>query len=220
MKAILSIALAAVLATALAPRAGAQLGARSLEVEPFVGWMNFDNDLRVAAFNTTLSQAINVPLEDKVGFGARVAYNFTPSWGLEGTFNYVPNVGADLTDEQDALGFRSFDTNIYLAHANLNYNFLFNQSKLVPFLTAGGGLVNFNPDNDDQIGNDSNTDGLVNFGGGLKLFLTETVGIRGDVRDHLIFHSIPNQDPDEPGDEKDAETTSNLEFSGGITFNF
>ena len=60
----------------------------------------------------------------------------------------------------------------------------------------------------------------VNAGGGLKLFLTQTVALRGDVRHHWIFASTPNQDIDEPGDERDAETTSNWEFSGGLSLNF
>jgi OOP family OmpA-OmpF porin len=195
--------LALVLAVGVARPAAAQLGARSVEVEPFVGVMTFDNDLG---------------LDNHVGFGGRLAYNFTDSWALEGTFDYLPNVKPDTGSE--AIDDLLPETAVYLAHGNLVYNFLLNQSRLVPFVTAGGGIANFNPDNNDNIGNDSETDGEVNAGGGLKLFLTRTVALRGDARHHWIFASEPNQDPDQPNDERDAKTTSNWEFSGGLSFNF
>jgi OOP family OmpA-OmpF porin len=143
----------------------------------------------------------------------------TDNWGLEGTFNFIPNAELDLEgiDEDD---FDLPQTTVYLAHGNLVYNFLLNESRLVPFVTGGGGIANFNVDNDDEISEDSETDGEVNAGGGLKLFLSRTVALRGDVRHHWIFASEPNQDPDETDDEKDAESTSNWEFSGGLSLNF
>jgi OOP family OmpA-OmpF porin len=202
-KTLSSLFLLALVASTAAP-ARAQLGAHSLEVEPFVGVVTFDDFLN---------------LDDHVGFGGRLAYNMTDNWGLEGTFNFIPNANIDLGDiDEDDLDLPQ--TTVYLAHGNLVYNFVLNQSRLVPFLTAGGGIANFNVDNDDEISEDSETDGEVNAGGGLKLFLTQTVALRGDVRHHWIFASTPNQDLDEPGDERDAETTSNWEFSGGLSLNF
>lgn len=191
-------------ALAAAP-AAAQLGARSVEVQPFVGLVSFDDDIF---------------LDDGFGFGGRLGYNFTDSWALEGTFNFMPGVDADFGDDFDDVDDVFPETTVWLAHANLNYNFNLHESRLVPFLTAGGGFANFNTDNDDDIDEESSTDGEVNAGGGLKLFLSETVAVRGDVRNHWIFTSIPNEDPDEPDDEADAETTSNLELSGGVVFNF
>jgi OmpA-OmpF porin, OOP family len=188
---------------AVAP-AHAQLGARSLEVEPFVGIVTFDNFLN---------------LKDEVGFGGRVAYNFTDNWGLEGTFNFIPNAEIDLQGiDEDDLDLPQ--TTVYLAHGNLVYNFILNQARLVPFVTAGGGIANFNVDNDDDIAEESETDGEVNAGGGLKLFMSRTVALRADARHHWIFASRPNEDPGQTDDEKDAETTSNWEFSGGLSLNF
>lgn len=211
MKLLLSSLLGLFLLIGAARSAPAQLGARSLEVEPFVGVLSFDDEL----FGENLS------LESTLGFGGRLAYNFTENWALEGTFGLTPNAEPDFgdldDDEDDDVG---NETTVILAHGNLNYNFMLPNSKLVPFLTAGGGIANFNVDNDDQIEEESETDGLVNFGGGLKLFLSETIAVRGDIRDHLIFASRPNQDPGQPDDEEDSETTSNFEISGGVSFNF
>ncbi|MBA2565802.1 MAG: outer membrane beta-barrel domain-containing protein [Gemmatimonadetes bacterium] len=207
MRSVRSLLITATLLTLGAIPALAQLGARSVEVEPFVGWLSFDDDLLLAS---------------SIGFGGRLGYNLTDNWAIEGTFNYTPGAEFDLEgfddDVEDDLDIPQ--TTVMLAHANLNYNVLLNNSRLVPFLTAGGGIASFNVDNDDGIDEDSSTDGEVNAGGGLKLFLSETVALRGDLRNHWIFASVPNEDPDESGDEEDAVTTSNLELSGGVSFNF
>jgi OOP family OmpA-OmpF porin len=194
------------LVAGLAGSAHAQLGARSVEFEPYVGVLAFDNDLN---------------LDNQVGFGGRLTYNFTDNWGLEGSFNFIPNTDADIqgVDEED-LDFDLPQTTVYLAHGNLVYNLTLNQSRLVPFVTGGGGIANFNVDNDDDIAEDSETDGEVNAGGGLKLFLSNTVALRADARHHWIFATIPNEDPDQPQDEADHQSTSNWEFSGGLSLNF
>jgi OOP family OmpA-OmpF porin len=204
MKSALSMLVGVILFLGGSQPAFAQLGARSVEVQPFVGAVSYDDDLF---------------LDTSTGFGARLGYNFTDNWALEGNFNYTPGADFDVGDDFDS-DVQLPETTVILAHGNLNYNFLLNQSRLVPFLTAGGGIASFNVDNDDNIAEDSSTDGEVNAGGGLKLFLSETVAVRGDVRNHWIFASIPNEDPDEVDDEADAKTTSNLEFSGGVSFNF
>lgn len=205
MKFLSSFLLAvALLAGVTATRAEAQLGAGSWEVTPFVGNVSFDDDLF---------------LDNALGFGGRLAYNLTDTWGLEGSVSYT-NADFDFQDDFDDDDENLPQTAVMLAHANLNYNVPLNNSALVPYLTAGGGLANFNVDNDDNIDEESETDGEVNAGGGLKLFLSETIAVRGDVRNHWIFASTRNLDPDEPDDERDAQTTSNLEFSGGVTFNF
>lgn len=204
MKLLASSFVALALLTGAVRPAAAQLGARSIEVQPFVGSLSFDDD---------------VALDNTLGFGGRLAYNFTDTWALEGTLNYTPNAESDRDRDLDRLDLdRLSETSLLLAHGNLNYNILLNNSRLVPFLTAGGGLARFDVD-DGPLGG-SSTDGEVNAGGGFKLFLTETVAARGDIRNHWIFTSVPNRDPDEPGDEADAETTSNLELSAGVSFNF
>ncbi len=204
MRKVLSTLFLLALAVGVTAPARAQLGARSVEVEPFVGVMTFDDFLN---------------LDDQVGFGGRLTYNLSDNWGLEGTFNFIPNAGLDLQGiDDDELDLP--ETTVYLAHGNLVYNFNLNQSRLVPFVTAGGGVANFNVNNNDSISEDSETDGEVNAGGGLKLFLSRTVALRADARHHWIFASEPNQDPDQTDDQKDAETTSNWEFSGGLSLNF
>jgi OOP family OmpA-OmpF porin len=204
MRVLASLLFGLVLAAGVARPALAQLGARSVEVEPFVGVMTFDNDLNLA---------------DHVGFGGRLGYNFTDNWALEGSFNFVPHAEADI-EGFDEDGLNLPETTVWLANGNLLYSFLLNQSRLVPFVTAGGGVANFNVDNDDNIAEDSETDGEVNAGGGLKLFLSRTVALRADARHHWIFAAKPNEDVDQPEDEADHESTSNWEFAGGLSFNF
>jgi len=71
--------------------------------------------------------------------------------------------------------------------------------KLVPYLAAGAGGIIFNPE-----GKNSDHDLAVNYGGGLKYFLSENLALRGDVRHVVSFEDIQ----------------SNLLFTVGLTFSF
>ncbi len=119
--------------------------------------------------------------------GVDVARNLKQgNWGVEGSF------GLALGDN-----FKG-----YLVHGNGVYNFeVASWEKVVPFLTAGVGIHSFSPD-----AGDGTTDLAINFGGGAKIFMTERLALRGDVRDNVIFF--------------DNNTTHNLSLSGGLTWFF
>jgi len=103
----------------------------------------------------------NQHVETSPVFGFRLGYNLTDNWALEGVVDYLK---ADLEG----------GGNIEMLRygGDILYNFM-PKSSLVPYLAAGFG--GFNIDN-------SKTRGIVNYGGGLKWFLSDNFALRADVR--------------------------------------
>jgi len=111
----------------------------------------------------------NQNLDNGSTFGLTGGYSFDKILGAEAAFHYI-------NSESDSGG---GDVNGFLYRLDGLYHFM-PEKRLVPYLAAGIGGITLDPDSG---GND--TDFLVNYGGGLKYFLTERLVLRGDVR-HLI----------------------------------
>lgn len=129
--------------------------AGAFSVSPMVGWYLFDD-----------RQDIDCgPL---VGLG--LGYNFTKNWGAELMMDYI---------HADEEGHGNDTVHGYLGHVDALYHFM-PEGKLVPYVAAGFGAIhlNDNPNGDD-------TQGLFNYGAGLKYFITDSIAIRGDIR-HII----------------------------------
>lgn len=94
-------------------------------------------------------------------FGLRLGYNLTDNWALEGVVDYLK---ADLEGGGDIEMLRY--------GGDLLYNFM-PKSSLVPYLAVGFGGFTID---------DSKTRGIVNYGGGVKWFMTDNVALRADVR--------------------------------------
>ncbi|MDA8124261.1 MAG: OmpA family protein [Deltaproteobacteria bacterium] len=157
-KSVLSIAMLLLLATATA--AGAEVKAGSYSVTPFVGGYLFEG---------------NQDLKHAPVYGLRGGYNFTPNWGVEGVFDYVATKDKVLAGEPrvDAYG---------LGIEGL-YHFM-PQSRLVPFVALGTGWQRLS-------GSDGFNDRnrlFVDYGAGLKYFLTDALALRADVRHVLPFN--------------------------------
>lgn len=103
-------------------------------------------------------------LKNSYSLGLRLGYAFDRHFESEMSFDFVPT---------DSPGAR---TNFYLYGLNLNYNPL-TELIFVPYLTAGAGAATFAP-----LTTSSNTDGMVNYGGGLRIFLFPNFALRLDAR--------------------------------------
>lgn len=144
--------------------------------------------------------------------GGRVAYNMANGVGIEGAFDWTQqNVGEG--------GGEDFTVTGYLYNVSLTYTFP-SPSQLHFFVSGGVGAATFSPDDDlEELGLESSTDLAVPVGGGVKWFNRTndpTWGIRGDVKDHIVFGG----DEEVGGIEIEGETTHNFEFTGGISFFF
>jgi OmpA-OmpF porin, OOP family len=105
--------------------------------------------------------------KDDMAFGLSLGYNYTEHWATEFTLNYV----ATEADEGN-----QGDVDVTIFRWDVLHHF-FPESPVVPYLAAGLGGLNTNPD----VGS-TDLDFMVNWGGGLKYFFAENVALRADVR--------------------------------------
>lgn len=131
-------------------------------------------------------------LEDSPVFGLAVGYNLTERWAIEGAASYI--AGEVTPGSED-------NVDIYALSLNALFHFRPNRA-LVPYAAIGFGGLSMHP------GGDSVERGLVNYGFGLKYFLTDDLALRADVR-----HILVRGDLDQTGD-----TFNNLSYTVGLTF--
>lgn len=130
----------------------------------------------------------NQDLKDKPAYGIGVGYNLDKQWGAEAVFNFIDT-------ESDV---NHGDVKAYLYRLDGLYHFSMDDV-LVPYLAAGIGGITFDRDR-----GSNNNDPLVNYGAGLKYFITDTIALRGDIRHVISFDS----------------THHNLLYTIGLTFFF
>ncbi|MEK6655629.1 MAG: outer membrane beta-barrel domain-containing protein [Thermodesulfobacteriota bacterium] len=155
-KIVMGIAMILLAAIAAAGHAEVREGAFSLT--PFIGGYTFEG---------------NEDLKTAPVLGLRGGYHFTKNLGLEGFFNYVP------TEIKSLAG----NPNVKLYGFGIEglYHFM-PESRLVPFLAVGVGGNRYSGSGGIQD-RDRFT---VDYGAGLKYFLTDKLALRADVR-HVIL---------------------------------
>lgn len=118
----------------------------------------------------------NQDLENGFTFGLGAGYNFTQNLGAEYFLNYIKTESD--TNGQDVDG--------YLYRLDGLYHFM-PENRLVPYIAAGLGGITLDPDN-----GDNDTSFLINYGGGVKYFLTDSIALRGDLRHVISFDDTYN----------------------------
>jgi OOP family OmpA-OmpF porin len=113
----------------------------------------------------------NEGLKDTYTAGLRAGYNFTENWGVEGFLNYVPT---SIKDDVDA------DVRMIGYGIEGIYHFM-PESKIVPFVAVSVGGIYYNT----PAGVDAMSKFAVDYGAGIKYFLTDDIALRADVR-HII----------------------------------
>lgn len=162
------VAVAALCALAQPVIAGERAGAVS--VSPFVGGYTFDGEQH---------------LETAPVYGLRLGYDLTKHVGIEAVADY-------LATERTRSGKRSANALSY--RLDLLYNFL-PDGPLVPYVAAGGGGITmghgsrFENAGVNALGysDGRNTAVTANAGLGVKYFLTDSVALRGDARQLMVF---------------------------------
>jgi len=163
--------------------------AGAFNVTPWVGGYNLDGDL---------------PYDNGWTAGLSLGYNFTERWGAELSFIYVEPEYDGPPILQPSIDFNDADADIYLYRLDLLYhitNIL--PDMVVPYLAGGAGMQTINPD---VKGVDSDNDFILNYGAGLKLFLTRSFALRADVRHVLAFDG--------------GDTYNHLLYTAGLNFEF
>ncbi len=98
-----------------------------------------------------------------------LAYDLTDRWALEG------GVGAVNTNQQPSAGGVGVHGFLYTADAIYR---CFKHEKFEPYVIAGIGMLALKPN-----GMDSTHQGNINAGVGTQVFFTDTIALRGEVRD-------------------------------------
>jgi len=161
MRSILRIAPLALAALLAANAAVAEPIGSHWQLTPFGGFTLFDPKLRYPGSN--------LPLTDDLYVGGRLSYE-TKSWlGIEAAAGFTP------TAEDVAVGGNDFDW----MHASGNLVISPVKGRWGnPYLFVGGGYTQLKP----SAGDSRNT-GTIEFGGGVKLWMTDAVGLRFEARD-------------------------------------
>lgn len=123
----------------------------------------------------------NEDMETAISLGGRAGYNFTRYIGIEGYFHYVPTKIFGDPDES---------INVFGYGIEGLFHF-FPNGKLVPFLAAGVGGMYYSKAYE-RTTEDKHSKVALDYGAGVKYFLTETVALRGDVRHVIPLDSMHN----------------------------
>lgn len=98
-----------------------------------------------------------------------LSYNLTDRWAIEG------DVGAINTNQKQSVGGVGVHGFLYTADAVYR---CFKHERFEPYVIAGIGMLALKPN-----GIDSTHQGNINAGVGTQVFFTDTIALRGEVRD-------------------------------------
>lgn len=166
--------------------------AGAINITPFIGGENFEKDL---------------PFDNGWAYGIGLGYNISEKLGVEATVHYIETDydGPVIAEQQD---FNNTDASVWLFKLDGLYHFtkVFDQDVVVPYLAAGAGMQMYDADSDAIDGTYDKTrkDFILNYGGGLKVFLTRSVALRGDVR-HIV-------------DFRGSDYYNKILYTAGLTF--
>jgi OOP family OmpA-OmpF porin len=115
-------------------------------------------------------------LDNAPVYGAGFGVNYTDTIGVESIFQFI-DTESDRTGE---------DVEGYIYRVDGLYHFM-PEKRFVPYIAAGLGLISINGDQ-----REDNTNGLFDYGAGIKYYLNESLALRGDVRHLLDFDGTNN----------------------------
>lgn len=133
--------------------------------------------------------------------------------GFEADFGYTPN----FFELEDDFGELDSEGSVTTAMGNL---LLATPGRFRLYGTVGAGLMRSNLKLLDFFDDLSRNDFGINYGGGVMVFLSENLAIRGDVRQ---FRSLQNDDLDDDFPEPGDFDLGDFKFwraTGGVTFRF
>lgn len=163
----------------------AEIKAGSVEVSPFVGFNFFEHVQN---------------LKDRPVYGGRIGYNFTNTFGIEATGEYIRTRVDDRNrpfTREGQFSSPAKGVNVTMYHLDLIYHFM-PEARFNPYITAGYGAANYSP----RINNKNMS--VIDFGLGAKYWLADNIAIRADFRDNMLYD---NQ-------------IHNLETTLGVVFRF
>ena len=127
-----------------------------------------------------------------VNFGASLAWMGAGVFGVELDFGYAPN----FFEQENA---STFDGNVTTLMGNLIVGIPIGGQTgggVRPYVSGGVGLIKSRLDDVEDFFDVDESSFGINAGGGVMIFFTDGVGIRGDLRYFRSFNNIDENDPD------------------------
>jgi OOP family OmpA-OmpF porin len=163
------LALAALLA---ASSAAAEPIGSYFYITPFGGYTIFDGDLRFPGTN---------PVTDDLYAGGRLGWQFNPWLGFEAAGGFTPTA--------EDIGTNPIDVDFMHASGNIVWTPW--QGRIGgPFVFGGGGAARLKP----SSGGEDFDQGVAEFGGGLRFWLTDMIGLRLEARNLTWIPKESSQD--------------------------
>jgi len=151
--------------------------------------------------------------ENRTVYGGAIGFT-GPVVGFELDLGYAPN----FFEFEDDFGELGSSGSVSTVMGNLLIGAPLGRMR--PYGTVGAGLMRSNLELFDFFDDLSRNDFGINYGGGIMIFFSDNVGIRGDIRQ---FRSLRNEDLDddfpEPGDFELGDFTF-WRATAGVTFRF
>ena len=174
------------------------------------------------AANTVDIDTLDEAFEQRATFGGSIATMGNGIFGLEFDFGYTPNF-FQLTEGDADFEFFDVNSSITTVMGNVIIGVPIGGTSgagVRPYATAGIGLMRANIEFEDLFDNLSSNDLGVNFGGGINVFFTDSIGLRGDVR---YFRGLQNEDIEDAQELDFDFNLDNFDFwraTVGLTFRF
>jgi opacity protein-like surface antigen len=174
------------------------------EIGLSVGWGNFTNN-SIGRTQEFADDPAEYTLDDGIRIGTRMALNSGTFIGHEFSYAWQKSSLKILGDDFGSMSIH-----------NIYYNFVLHATPegtaVRPFVTGGAGVSVFNPPGVSSFSGAGDNKFGYNYGAGLKIKVTDTYGIRLDIRDHVT--GKPFDLPDNGG------RLHNLEISAGFSLLF
>ncbi len=129
----------------------------------------------------------DLTIADSPSYGVRIAYRIAPAFAIE---MFLSKEHADLTQGGGGLfgGSNKVGT-MDIGVGELNFEWAFGHSRVVPFVVGGFGAMHMSPNINTALAPrnlSSDTRFMGDFGGGMKLFLSPQAALRLDLRWHSV----------------------------------
>ncbi|MGH9748481.1 MAG: outer membrane beta-barrel protein [Candidatus Polarisedimenticolia bacterium] len=173
----------------------AQNREKAWEVTPYLGSIRYGGASSIDDV-PQVNDTTTFELEDDLSFGFRFGYHYTKRHMIEFGFGGTGTRGDLVAVVNCSTGCQSrtgnFKADVLTGRANYVFNFfLHRRDKVVAFVTGGIGVINFSTfgsasDPEVQaalerlVGDENHL--LLNYGGGIRFFGSEKVGVRLDAR--------------------------------------
>jgi hypothetical protein len=177
---------------------------------------------------------LNTKFQNGGKFGFRGDFNIGDHFAVEGTYSFESD-GLNVTHTTPVQSVTDFGTHIHQLEANGLYYFTARGSRFRPFVTAGIGIMRYNPTSDARLAAATNfLDQPVALHGethpdfipgvGIEALIVHHIGARFDLRDHisgLPRFGLPEnaQSPNGPH-YPISGAVSNWELSAGVIYHF